>query len=632
MQSWLNNFTSLSKKIGLLLFVYTICRILFYLFNFSYFSDLSFGQTFFIMLVGIRFDLSAVILSNSFFIIFTLLPFPFRESKVYKTVLKWLFLIVNSLAILANCVDLIYFQFTLKRTTADVFNFFGGGMGNDFGRLLPLFLKEYWYIFVIWIVLSVALAYFYKKIERKFTALVWNFKQYIQQTLVLLVYLVVATILYRGGFQLKPISAVDASEYTSVKNIPLVVSTPFTILKTLDVDGIKPSIYFNNEAELRSIYNPLHLGKKGEFKQLNVFVIALESFSKEYIGSLNKRNTGYTPFLDSLIGQSLTFTNAYSNGKTSITGIPAIVSSIPTWMDEAYITSPYGSNIINSLANTLKQKGYYTAFFHGGSNGTMGFDAFASLAGYTDYFGRTEYNNEKDYDGNWGIWDEEFFQYTAKTINTKKQPFFATLFTLTSHHPFPVPNKYKSKFKEGPLAIEHSIGYTDYALRQFFETAKKMPWFNNTLFVLSADHTGLSSDDFYANQVGNNAIPIIYYLPNSNLKRMDSTLTQQIDIMPSVLDYLNYPSNYFAFGNSVFDSVGQHNVLMYYGGLYQLLEKNYVLEFEGEKADYLYQYTNDSLLKNNIIAQHPAEAKEMEKKMKAIIQTYQQSLINNKMH
>ncbi|MGZ4059315.1 MAG: LTA synthase family protein [Bacteroidia bacterium] len=583
------------------------------------------------MLIGIRFDLSVIILSNSFFIILSLLPFPFRESKIYKALLKWLFLIVNSVAILANCVDLIYFQFTLKRTTADVFNFFGGEIGNDLGRLLPLFLKEYWYMFFIWIALSVLLAYLYKKTEKNIS-LEWNLKQYLRQSLVLIIFLGISIIGYRGGFQLKPVSSVDAGEYTSVKNIPLVVSTPFTILKTLDLQAIEPVIYYTDENELRKIYNPMHLGKKGSFKKLNVFIIALESFSKEYVGALNGRPTGYTPFLDSLIGQSLTFTNAYANGKTSITGIPSIVASIPTWMNEPYISSQYGSNQINSLASLLRQQGYYTAFFHGGTNGTMGFNAFAGLAGYNNYFGRTEYNNEKDYDGNWGIWDEEFFQYTAKTISTKKEPFFVTLFTLTSHHPYPVPEKYKGKFKEGPLPIEHSIGYTDYALRKFFETAKKMPWFNNTLFVLSADHTGISSDPFYTTKIGNGTIPIIYYLPNSNLKKLDSTITQQIDIMPSVLDYLNYPSNYFAFGNSVFDSLGPHNAMIYNAGLYQFLEKDYALEYEGETASNLYKFKTDSLLNNNLIAIDTAVKRQMDKKAKAIIQTYQQCLIKNKMH
>ena len=631
MQIWASNFISLSKKIGLLLCLYALCRLLFYWFNHSYFSDLKFGQLLIIMCSGLRFDLSVIILSNSIFILLYLLPFPFREARVFRVLLLWLFMAVNSIAILANCVDLIYFQFTLKRTTADVFHFFGGGIGNDLGRLLPLFLKEYWYMFVIWILLSISIYYFYRKFDKN-APIKWDGKTYLTQFIVIIILIPFLVIGYRGGFQLKPISAVDAGEYTSVKNVPLVISTPFSILKTLDLQAIEPTVYYTDENELKSIYNPYHKAETGEFKKLNIFIIALESFSKEYIGSINGRGVGCTPFLDSLIGQSRTFVNAFSNGKTSIQGIPAIVASVPTWMNEPYISSPYGSNQISSLASLLKEKGYYTAFFHGGTNGTMGFNGFASIAGYDNYYGRTEYNNEKDYDGNWGIWDEEFFQYTAKTISQKKEPFFATLFTLTSHHPYPIPDKYKGRFKEGKLPIEKTISYSDYALSKFFETVKTMPWFQNTLFVLVADHTGITVDRFYQDKVGNNAIPILYYMSGSALKGIDSTTTQQIDIQPSILDYINYPSSYFSFGTSVFDGTAQHQAFMFYGSTYQIVENNYAMEFNGEKAIELYDFKKDSLLEHNLLIVKADLTKKLERKTKAIIQTYQQSLINNKMH
>lgn len=631
MQTWVSNLISLSKKIGLLIGLYMLCRLLFYWFNYSYFSDLGLGQLFKIMISGLRFDLSVIILSNSIFLLLYILPIPIREARFYRILLLWLFILVNSIAILANCVDLIYFQFTLKRTTADVFNFFGGGIGNDLGRLLPLFLKEYWYIFLIWILLTVATYYFYRKLDKN-TRLNWNIKGYLSQIVTVIVIVPILILGYRGGFQLKPISAVDAGEYTSMKNVPLVISTPFSILKTLDLQTITPTIYYTDENELKSIYNPYHKAETGEFKKLNVFIIALESFSKEYIGSINGTGTGCTPFLDSLIGQSRTYVSAFANGKTSIQGIPAIVASVPTWMNEPYISSPYGSNQINSLSSLLKEKGYYTAFFHGGTNGTMGFNGFASLAGYDNYYGRTEYNNEKDYDGNWGIWDEEFFQYTIKTINQKKQPFFATLFTLTSHHPYPIPDKYKERFKDGKLPIEKGIAYSDYALSKFFETAKTMSWYKNTLFVLVADHTGITEDKFYQGKVGNNAIPILYFMEGSELRGIDSTTTQQIDIQPSILDYINYPSNYFSLGTSVFDSTVQHQAFMFNSGIYQIIDENYVLEFNGEKATELYDFSKDSLLENNLLITNNELAKKLEKRTKAIIQTYQHSLINNKMH
>ena len=633
MLKYLDNLSRLVKHLAYLLLIYAICRLLFYFLNFSYFSDLSIGPLFSIMIFGLRFDLSVIILSNFLFISLYLLPFAFRERNCYRALLKGLFLFVNSIAMLANSVDLAYFQFTLKRTNATVFNFFGGEIGNDLGRLLPLFLKEYWYVFAIWIILFLAMYYLYKKVEKN-TPLNWTTKQYILQLFSLIGFCAFSIIVYRGGFQLKPISIVSAAEYAPAQFVPLVLNTPFSILKTMDVSAITPSANWRirDKEMLKELYNPIHLAERGEINKLNVVVIALESFSKEYIGAINGKSKGCTPFLDSLISESLTFTKAFSNGKTSIDGIPAIVSSIPTWMNEPFITSPYGSNQINSLANLLKEQGYSTAFFHGGTNGTMGFDAFANIAGYDDYYGRTEYNNENDYDGNWGIWDEEFLQFSANSINIKKQPFFATIFTLTSHHPYDVPKRYKSKFNEGLLPIEKSISYSDFALKKFFETAKKMPWYKNTLFVLTADHTGVSNDPYYTNIIGNYSIPLIYFMPDGQLKGVDSTITQQIDIMPSVLDLLNFPSTYFSFGTSVFDTSALHFAFIFRNDLFHLIEKDHILEFDGDNSTSLYQYTSDSLLKVDLLYKELVISEKMENRTKAIIQTYQQSLIKNKMH
>jgi phosphoglycerol transferase MdoB-like AlkP superfamily enzyme len=625
-----SNTWVLLRKLVFLLLIFTICRILFYSFNYSHFSDLSAGNLLLILFYGLYFDASTIVLLNFAFIFLFLIPFPFREKKAFQNILLWLFVVINSIAVLANCADLVYFQFTVKRTTADVFNFFSGGMGQDLARLLPLFLKDYWYVFLIWAVFIYVLWLGYKKTGEP-KSIKWDARQYLRQTLTLILGIGITIVILRGGLQLRPIGITNAGEFVESKYVPLVLNTPFSILKTLEVRGIEPKIYFENENEMKKFIEPHKKGQTGEFKKLNVFVIALESFSKEFVGALNPGRKTYTPFLDSLIGQSLVFTNAFSNGKKSIEGIPAIVAGIPSWSDEPFITSRYGNNQINSLANLLKSEGYSTSFFHGGTNGTMGFDAFAGMAGYSNYYGRTEYNNEKDYDGNWGIWDEEFLQYTANKINKEKQPFFTTLFTLTSHHPYPIPGKYKSVFKEGPLEIHKTIQYSDHSLKLFFETAKKMSWFSNTLFVLAADHTGISDDPFYANRLGNYAIPVIYYLPGSDLKGIDSTFTQQIDIMPTILDYLNYPKPYFAFGSSSFDSTTSHYAFIYHAGYHELIENYYVSQFaDGRKLD-LYDFKNDSTLKYNITDHYPNIQSFMENKTKALIQTYQQALISNKL-
>ncbi len=222
MDKWYQHLFVLLKKIGLLLLIYGVCRLLFYLFNQSHFSDISFTELIYLFVISIKFDLSVIILLNSLFIILWLLPIPFREKSGYQSSLKWLFIITNSIGILANCVDLAYFQFTLKRTTADVFNFFGGEIGNDLGHLLPVFLVDYWYIFIIWGILTFFLVRFYGKKEKSTS--IWTKKEFGIQFLVFAIAIPVSILLYRGGFQLKPINAVDAAQYTSSKNVPFIIS------------------------------------------------------------------------------------------------------------------------------------------------------------------------------------------------------------------------------------------------------------------------------------------------------------------------------------------------------------------------------------------------------------------------
>jgi phosphoglycerol transferase MdoB-like AlkP superfamily enzyme len=142
----------------------------------------------------------------------------------------------------------------------------------------------------------------------------------------------------------------------------------------------------------------------------------MESLSSEHIGAFNRQvegYQGYTPFLDSLIDHSIAF-NGFANAKQSIEGLPAIIASIPALMDRPFITSAFAGNSFDALAALLEKKGYETSFFHGGTNGTMDFDRFARASGFKRYYGRNEYDNDMDFDGRWGIFDEPFFQFFAK--------------------------------------------------------------------------------------------------------------------------------------------------------------------------------------------------------------------------
>ena len=619
-------------------FLFSLARIFFFLFNHQSFSELGVGEFLLLMIYGLRFDLSAIIVCYGIFIFFSFIPFHLKTKKVYQKILLILFTICTAVSLAANLPDCGYYAFTLSRTTADIFNVMG--LGSDVSTLLPQYIIDFWYLFLIWVILIFLTAWFFTKtkvtetifLNRKKIAL-----SYLKEFVIMLVVIAVSIVGIRGGFQLRPMGMIAAGQYTSTKNVSIVLNTPFTIFRTFGKTGLKDVEYFDN-TELSKIYSPVrnYYKKDKPAKFNNVVVIILESFSKEYFGSLNKdldngNYKGYTPFLDSLLKESLYFSNAFSNGKRSIEAIPAIVSSVPSLMSEAYITSIYSVNTVNSIASLLKEKGYSSAFYHGGTNGTMGFDEFVKVAGFEKYYGRTEYNNEEDFDGKWGIYDEEFLSYVSGMIDKMQNPFVAGVFTLSSHHPYSVPAKYANKFAKGKLPIHQSIEYTDYALKKFFNSVSKKTWFDSTLFVITADHTSESTYPRYQTRAGMYAIPMLFYQHNSKLKGEDKTVTQQDDIMPSILDYLNYDGSFIAFGESVFDTTSSHFAINYVNESYQLIFKNYSLIFDGTSEISLYDLKSDNLMKNNILENQPSLSKEMEEKIKAIIQSYNQRLIKNDM-
>jgi phosphoglycerol transferase MdoB-like AlkP superfamily enzyme len=385
---------------------------------------------------------------------------------------------------------------------------------------------------------------------------------------------------------------------------------------------------------MTAVFTPLHYPKpEGEFKPLNVVVIIWESFSKEYSGFFNSHldggtYKGYTPFIDSLFTQGLTFKYSFSNGRKSIDAIPSVISSIPMFV-EPFILTPYSVNDVGSLVYALKQKGYYSAFFHGAPNGSMGFQAYAKAAGFDDYFGMTEYGNSSDYDGWWAIWDEEFLQYYAAEMGKMKQPFVTSVFTASSHHPFRIPEKYRNRFPQGDLKC---IAYSDYSLKQFFKKMSQYDWYNNTLFVITADHANQPMHDEYFTDAGLFSVPILFYHPGSNLKGLvDSVAVQQIDVMPTVLSYLNYDRPYFAYGQDILTTSAANKFAINYNvGVYQLFRRDFMQQFNGFETVSVYRYKTDPLLRENLCG-HAAEQSETEILIKSVLQQYMQRMVENRL-
>lgn len=629
----LNLYGILAYRFAIVLVIYTFCRIGFFLFNAGLFQDISFSKYLRILYGGLKFDVSALIYINAIFILLHVIPFRFKYYTGYQKFCKWLFISSNSIGIAANFADFAYYKYTLKRTTATVYSQFRNEQNKL--KLLGDFLADYWYLLIlfavfIWLFIK---AYDVFKIKNPVR---FNWPVYVLQTALMLVIALGCITGVRGGwgFGTRPITLSNAGEYVDTPDqMSLVLNTPFCIFRTLKAAKLQPLHYYE-EQRLTELYNPVHLpADTGHFNKLNVVFLIIESLGKEHIGALNKdidggRYKGYTPFIDSLVGQSYTFTHTYANGRKSIDAIPSVITGIPS-IREPFVLSIYSGNKTTSIAKLLGDEGYETAFFHGAPNGSMGFSSYTHLAGIKHYFGQNEYKNNGDADGTWGIWDDPFMQYMARTMNTLKQPFFSGFFSLSSHHPFRLPEEYKGKFPRGPLPVQEVIGYTDMALRNFFHTASKMPWYKNTLFVLCADHATVSYYPEYQTTPGYFSIPILLYYPGGNLKGKDDKIMQQIDIMPTVLNYLHYDKPYFALGFDAFAKGNDNFAVNNNDGTFSFYQGDYLLINDGKANTALYNLKTDRLTRNNVLEKEPAVAGKMEEYLKAFEQQYNNRMINN---
>ena len=615
----------------LTMLLFTFCRVFLFLIYRDTFADMTLAHFVEICVGGLRFDLSALLLFNSPYILLALLPLPWRDKPVYQTVLKALFLTINILLLVVNCADMAYFPFTNRRTTITFFSEFS----ND-GNLLKIIaigLFDYWYVTLFCLALIAIVVVGYRRFAA--VAVLHGVAYYVAHTAVLLVCAYFTVIGIRGGFgaYTRPINISNAAQYIKrpIENA-LVLNTPFSLFTTVERQTYHSPAYFA-EPELSTIFSPIHRPQPhDDFRPLNVVIVIMESFGKEYIGFFNRdldggTYRGYTPFLDSLLAVSRTFEHSFANGRKSIDAMPSVLSGIPMFI-EPYITTPYATNAVSSIADVLKAHGYYSAFFHGAPNGSMGFQAYANAAGYDDYFGMTEYGNDRDFDGVWAIWDEEFLQFFADRMGTFRQPFVTTVFTASSHHPFAVPQRYEGKFPEGTLPIHKCIGYSDYALRRFFDRMKQYPWFENTLFVFTADHTNASQYAEYQTDVGLFEVPIAFYCAgDSTLRGISHTPVAQTDVMPTILAYLHNEQPFVAFGTDALAADSLHYVCNYNNGVYQLFTDSLLLQFDGQTTTAVYNYIDDRLLQHNLNGM--VDVNKEERYLKAVVQQYIERMVGD---
>jgi len=622
---------------------FLLCHPIFIWYNWNSLQGSMQGMIWPMLKGSLVFDTAGIMYLCAIYMVLIMLPLHFKEKKWFYRLTKIILVVMVSIGIMANLVDTVYFPYTGCRSTLKVLDEFSNESG---GQILSIILKSLlsnWYLVLLYTAFVWALCKFltipatlrYRK----------TYVYYIFRTLCLAVTGLCMVAGIRGGLahNIRPITMSNAYRYVNTPaQAAAILNTPFCVIRTMGNEDMKVPEYFS-EKELNEIYSPVIIpDSTAVFTPKNVVVFILESFGSEYIGAMNPGTEGIhdcTPFMDSLIEKSLTFDVSLANGRKSIDAMPSVLSGIPMLKDHLFLTPTIMSKEISGLAKELGTKGYYSAFFHGADNGSMGFQAFSKVIGYNDYFGmedflkKPQYGGNAAFDGYWAIWDEEFLQYMCDEISSFREPFVASAFTASSHHPYNIPESYQNIFpEEGNLPIYRGIRYSDHALQLFFEKASKQPWFSNTLFVLTADHTNLSEHPDYQSDYGNFRVPIIFYCPSDSLSGRRNAIAQQSDIYPSILGYLSYDKTVISFGQDLFNTPDDETWgANLQNGLYSYYKGNLMIQFDGEQETGLFAYKQDPTLKQNLKGTLPATEQEMMKKLKALIQQYLEYMTTKKL-
>ena len=636
-QAWLSSpYMLLAYRLIATLLVLSISRWMLYLFNLQFFHQLDTGQALALYLQGMRFDLPIVFGINILTILFYCLPSRIIYKDELQTFVDIIYIVANAIAVLLNFLDIVCFHFFGKHLTTHFLKLLFNSDEVSFGVVRQVFF-DYWYLLVIFVlfVLIIIVVAQHTKLNKpeKEEKPHWVLRQSIS----LMVMLLLTALAGRGGLQAKPISVETAMQYTDPQNAPILLNTPFCLLTTHETP-LK-----ERAGEYVSDFSPIHYELTAnrfiESDSLavdslpsNVVVIILKNIGQEMVGYYSHdRRSQLTPFLDSLLSQSLTF-NGMSNSRRSLEVLPAILASIPSMMENDFVRSPYANNEFDAYSKHLQKQGYNTIFMHGGKNGVMGFDEFSRRAGFSKYFGRTEYGDDNDYDGQWGIYDGPFLQYAAKTLNRVHEPFATAIYTLSSRYPYKVPKDFE--FPEGSYfwtGFEKTVYYVDCALRDFFKTAKQMPWYDHTLFVITADYS--NNEHFqpeYSNVWGMYSIPIAFYYPNKIKALQSNEIAQQIDLGPSILSALEVNDTLFSFGRNLFDTLSEPSFVSYYNLTYQYCDGTYLVQSDGENSFGIFKPISDSLLNDNLIDR--LQCPDVYDKLYRFLQEYNNRMINNELY
>ncbi len=380
-------------------------------------------------------------------------------------------------------------------------------------------------------------------------------------SLFLLVFLFVPI---RGGFQLIPIN--QSNVYFSDKMFAnhAAVNVGWNFFNSVigkDFNKKNPYVYFS-DAEARKRVDSLYANSAYVPPQLltlqrpNIIFIILESFTAKFVGCLGGE-PGVTPNLDKIAKEGMLFTHIYASGERSEKGLVALLSGYPTQTTISIIKWPSKTEGLPHLNRILKQQGYHSSYYYGGELAFANIKSYLLNAGYDRLISKYDFD-KKDYNSKWGVHDHVLLNNFLIDLKTEKQPFFTTLFTLSSHEPYEIPTRPKFEGTDETTKFKNSFNYTDGVIGNFIEQAKHQQWWDSTLIIMVADHGHRLPGNDPSDRPTKFRIPLILTGGALKLKgHVNNSIGSQTDIAYTLLQQMGLPNANFKWSKNLLDTSAQ---------------------------------------------------------------------------
>ncbi|MFN0083448.1 MAG: LTA synthase family protein [Ferruginibacter sp.] len=530
------------------------------------------------------------------------------------------FVIINSLVIFLNLVDIFYYRFHFQRADADLLHVIDYPLQKLFS--LNFFIIAGFLILIAGIILLLnklcknlynsfavghrcnAITLLFVAIFLLITAYINHFKKILLPTYPLV------------NLSSKQLVIVQNSFHTFM----------YSLLRSNHDAAIKDYMSIQQAEHELSIKKLLSVNGRDSV-QKNIVLFIMESVPFEFFDSTSEYKVKM-PFFDSIIKKSTFFNNAFSYSLESNKGITAVLAGTPTLTDIPLYHSPFVNMPITALGTALQKNNYQSFFCIGDDFNNFGFAECINWLGIRNYYCRSDMSKYvKLSPHSMGLQDEDVLNFMNNKIDETKQPFLAVNYNISTHYPYDIPTGYANKLDSKYTDAMKSMSFYDYSLQQFFNAAKNKSWFKNTIFIFCPDHWMVPNNKkINLNAVNSHKIPIIIYDPSLSKQTTNPSLVSQFDILGTILNIAQYKDTIISYGGSLLASNSLNKVAFckINDGLYQVIDTSYVLGFSANsnKVEYLFHYKTDTNLKENLLERSSSKmvVDRLSKKIKAFLQ------------